>query len=94
MSAVILEESVQKGDLITFKFLQKIPIPSYLIAIAVGNLKSKRIGPRSTVWTEQEHLEASAYEFAETEEMLQTAEKLMGEYVWGIYDLCTKLKIN
>ena len=35
-----------------FKFEQKIPIPPYLIAIAVGDVVSKKIGPRSHVWSE------------------------------------------
>ena len=40
-----------------FKFEQKIPIPSYLIAIAVGDFVSKKIGPRSHVWSEAEVIE-------------------------------------
>ena len=40
-------------------------MPSYLIAIAAGFLKSKRIGPRSKVWSEPEMVEMSADEFAE-----------------------------
>ncbi|XP_033208191.1 leukotriene A-4 hydrolase-like isoform X3 [Belonocnema kinseyi] len=69
------------------KFYQPVPIASYLIAIAVGSLVSKRVGPRSSVWAEEELIEQSAYEFAETETMLQTAEEICGPYIWGIYDL-------
>lgn len=69
------------------KFRQPVPIPSYLIAIAVGDLISKEIGPRTRVWTEKELLDEAAYEFAETETMLKTAEEICGPYVWGIYDL-------
>lgn len=47
------------------KFVQPVPIPSYLIAFAVGRLSSKRLGPRSHVWAEPEVLEAAAWEFAE-----------------------------
>lgn len=32
-----------------FKFRQDVPIPSYLLALAVGNLESRRLGPRSKV---------------------------------------------
>jgi len=35
----------------TFKFKQEVPIPSYLLAIAVGQLESRKIGPRSKVST-------------------------------------------
>ncbi|KAJ4447961.1 hypothetical protein ANN_09971, partial [Periplaneta americana] len=69
------------------KFEQTVPIPVYLVAIVVGLLESHKLGPRSHVWTEKENLDKAAYEFAETEEMLATAESICGEYVWGIYDL-------
>ena len=65
------------------KFHQPVSIPSYLLAIAVGALVSIEIGPRSKVWSEQELVEKCAYEFAETETMLQIAENLLGPYVWG-----------
>ncbi|XP_014610852.1 PREDICTED: leukotriene A-4 hydrolase [Polistes canadensis] len=79
------QEETEKTKVYTF--CQSIPIPSYLIAIAVGVLASKKIGPRTTVWAEQEYIEQSAYEFAETETMLKTAEDICGRYVWGVYDL-------
>ncbi|XP_070557997.1 leukotriene A-4 hydrolase-like [Ptychodera flava] len=71
----------------TYKFHQKVPIPSYLIAIVVGALESKVIGPRSRVWSEKEMVERAAYEFQDTEQFLATAEELCGPYVWGEYDL-------
>ncbi|KRT78998.1 Peptidase [Oryctes borbonicus] len=70
-----------------FSFAQDIPIPSYLIAIAVGALESRDIGPRSKVWSEKEFIEAAAYEFANTEHQLKTAEEICGPYLWGRYDL-------
>ena len=57
-----------------FSFVQKVPIPSYLIALAAGCLVSRDIGPRSRVWSEPSMVEAGAYEFAETEQFLKTAE--------------------
>ena len=71
----------------TFKFNQPIPIPSYLIAIAVGNLKGIEIGHRSTVWSEPEIVESAAWEFKDTEIFIKTAESLLTDYVWGVYDL-------
>eukprot|EP00435_Cladocopium_sp_Y103_P015453 s2273_g3.t2 len=70
-----------------FSFTQKVPIPSYLLALACGNLASRRVGPRSHVWSEPEAVEACAFEFSDTEKFLALGEKLFGEYVWGIYDL-------
>ncbi|XP_028167560.1 leukotriene A-4 hydrolase isoform X1 [Ostrinia furnacalis] len=68
-------------------FRQPVPIPSYLLAVAVGVLESRSLGPRSLVWSEKEEIERSAWEFAETEKYLQAAERLCGPYVWSQYDL-------
>ncbi|KAK3087442.1 hypothetical protein FSP39_005970 [Pinctada imbricata] len=69
------------------KFEQKVPIPSYLIAIVGGDLESRDLSERCRVWCEKEVVDDAAYEFAETEKMLQVAESLAGPYVWGRYDL-------
>jgi leukotriene-A4 hydrolase len=70
-----------------YHFEQPVPIPSYLIAIVVGDLVSRDIGPRSKVWSEKETVEEAAFEFDETEKMISLAEELLGPYVWGVYDL-------
>jgi leukotriene-A4 hydrolase len=87
MSAVSTGEDKHAGDKTTFKFEQKQRIPSYLIALAVGNLEGREIGPRSTVWTEPEVLEAAAWEFVDTENFIRTGEELLTPYDWGRYDL-------
>nr|XP_058936270.1 leukotriene A-4 hydrolase isoform X2 [Kogia breviceps] len=48
-----------------YRFSQKVPIPCYLIALVVGALESRQIGPRTLVWSEREQVEKSAYEFSE-----------------------------
>ncbi|PJF16673.1 Peptidase M1, membrane alanine aminopeptidase domain-containing protein [Paramicrosporidium saccamoebae] len=68
-------------------FGQTTPIPAYLIAIAVGDIHPREIGPRSAVWSEAENLEAAAEEFSETETFIKTAESLVGPYVWERYDI-------
>lgn len=83
MSAILGGVSDLGSDKKVFEFHQSVPIPSYLVAIAVGALVSKQIGPRSKVWAEKEFIDQSAYEFGKTETMLQTAEQLCGPYVWG-----------
>lgn len=70
-----------------FSFNQPVPTPSYLIAIGVGRIEKRDIGPRSAVWAEPGVVDAAAYEFAETETFLQAAEKIVGPYVWGRYDI-------
>ncbi len=71
----------------TFHFFQHIPIPSYLLALAVGRLESKSISHRCAVWSEPEVLEQASFEFAETEAFLEKAEEIAGPYVWSRYDL-------
>ena len=71
----------------TFAFRQPIAVASYLVALAVGHLASKEVGPRSSVWAEPSVVEAAAYEFADTELFISTGENICGPYVWGRYDI-------
>jgi leukotriene-A4 hydrolase len=70
-----------------FSFDQSHPIPSYLLAIAAGDLAIKQTGPRSAVYAEPSIVGKAAHEFEDTEKMIQTAEKLYGPYRWGRYDI-------
>lgn len=88
LMSALLDDVTNTETTKIYKFHQPIPVPSYLIAIAVGVLASKKIGPRSTVWAEHEYINSSAYEFAETETMLQIAEQICGPYVWGMVLFC------
>jgi leukotriene-A4 hydrolase len=87
MSAVPKGEEKHGNGTTTFKFEQQQRIPSYLIALAVGNLEGRDIGPRSTVWTEPEVMEAAAWEFVDTENFIRAGEELLTPYEWGRYDL-------
>ena len=71
---------------VTYSFEMPQPVPAYLLAFAVGNITHQDLGPRSRVYTEPEMLEAAAWEFAEIDAMLQTAEELFGPYRWDRYD--------
>lgn len=81
------EPDPQDSSRVVYRFRQPVPMPSYLIAIVVGALESRVIGPRSRVWSEKELVDKAAFEFSETETMLKTAEDLAGPYVWGQYDI-------
>lgn len=70
-----------------YHFEMPQPIPSYLLAIAAGNLVFAPTGEDTGVYAEPELLEASAWEFAGTQDMLDLAEKRYGPYDWGRYDL-------
>ncbi|KAF2069292.1 hypothetical protein CYY_009390 [Polysphondylium violaceum] len=77
----------EAGDNNVFSFTQEIPIPTYLIAIVVGHLESREIGPRSKVWSEPSMVDAGAYEFANTEKFIIAGEELLTPYVWGRFDI-------
>ena len=69
------------------RFRMRHPIPSYLIALAAGDLAFRELSPRSGVWAEPELLDAAAVEFADTEEMIRAVEAMYGAYRWGRYEL-------
>jgi len=70
-----------------FRFQMDQPVAPYLIAIAAGDLAFRELGPRTGVWTEPVMLDAAARELADTERMVEAAERLYGPYRWGRYDL-------
>jgi leukotriene-A4 hydrolase len=71
----------------TLLFEMPQPIPSYLIALAVGDLASRDLSPRARVWAEPETVDAAAFEFAEVEGMIVAAERMFGPYEWDRYDM-------
>ena len=71
-----------------YTFKQDIPIPSYLFALASGDIVTAPIGPRSTVATGPEELSASKWELeADTERFIQVAESLVYGYAWSTYNV-------
>lgn len=63
------------------------PIPSYLLALSIGEIDVRALGPRSAVYAEPPRIAAAAYELADTEKMIAAAESLYGPYRWGRYDM-------
>jgi aminopeptidase N len=70
-----------------YRFNMPQPIPSYLLAIAVGNIYFASIGDQTGIYAEPETLDASVFEFSSTQEMLDIASSIYGPYQWGRYDL-------
>lgn len=70
-----------------YTFKQVHPIPSYLLALAVGDITFKAIDGRTGVYAEPSVLDKAVYEFADMGKMVGAAEKLYGPYRWGRYDL-------
>lgn len=92
MSAVSIEKTAGNE----FHFKQTVPIPSYLIALAIGNLESRKIGSISNVWCENfpDKLEPTKHwvdicqeEFSQVDQMIDAGVKILGKYVWGRYDI-------
>jgi aminopeptidase N len=84
MSAENPKEKSEDGK---YSFVMRQPIPAYLLALAVGDITYQQISDRSGVYAEPSVVEKAAYEFAELESMIQTAESLYGKYQWEVYDI-------
>lgn len=84
MSAANDPDTARDG---VYEFAMPQPIPAYLIALAVGDLKFKAMGKRTGVYAEPALLDAAADEFVDTESMLEMTEKTYGPYRWDRYDL-------
>ena len=89
MSAELLTPDGEAGaeNTVAYRFRLDQPVPPYLIALAVGELEFREIGPRSGVWAEPAVVASAAEEFGEVEQMIDAAERLYGPYRWGRYDI-------
>ena len=77
-----------KPGTLLYTFHQAIPMPSYLFALASGDLACASVGPRSTVWTGPEELKDCQWEFErDTEAYIQAAEKIVYPYPWTTYNV-------
>ena len=76
-----------KAKLGDFVFQIGNPIPSYLIALAVGDISFQSVGGRTGVYAEPSILESAAAEFADTNKMLEATQELFGPYRWDRYDV-------
>lgn len=84
MSAV---NPLQKNNTGIYTFQQEKAIPSYLMAIAVGDIEFKPIDYRTGVYAEHTVINKAKWEFGELGKMVNAAEKLFGPYQWGRYDV-------
>ena len=87
MSAPRIEQPITQGGESVFNFRMDHSVAPYMIAIAVGDLAFKPLGPRTGVWAEPATIDAAARELSDTEKMVAAAEKLYGPYRWGRYDV-------
>src|SRR5688572_21947125 len=83
----VTPDGVDAPDGRAFEFKLTQPVPPYLIALAVGDITFRSIGPRTGVYAEPATIDAAAKEFVDLEKMVTAAESLLGPYRWGRYDL-------
>ncbi|MEY3716633.1 MAG: hypothetical protein RL285_508, partial [Bacteroidota bacterium] len=80
-----------EGDIVSnnkvHRFEQKKPIPSYLMAIAVGSFGFQSLGKNTGVYAEHKLLQKAAWEFADLQRMVDAAGEMFGEYAWGDYNV-------
>jgi aminopeptidase N len=69
-----------------FRFTMPLAIPSYLIALAAGELAFEAISDRTGVYAEPDVVGKAAWECADMDQMIQAAESLYGPYRWGRWD--------
>ncbi|UDD64726.1 hypothetical protein AFCA_011945 [Aspergillus flavus] len=81
-------EKAQPGSKTLYQFHQKLPIPSYLFALASGDISEAAIGPRSVVATSPDKLSECQWELkADTENFIHAIEKIVYPYAWGEYNV-------
>jgi leukotriene-A4 hydrolase len=84
---VLMSADVRGRDGDAFTFAMTKPVPSYLIALACGDLVARDVSARCAVHAEPSTIELAANEFADMERMVQACEELFGPYRWGRYDV-------
>ena len=70
-----------------YSFGMPQPIPSYLLALAVGDMAFRSYGHNSGVWAEKPMIDAAEFELTDTPKMIEAAESIYGPYRWGEYDV-------
>ncbi len=87
LAVMSAENPTQKSADGVYRFRMPQPIPSYLLALAVGDLEFRPLGSSSGVYALPGVVERAAWELADTPKMIDAAGKLYGPYKWGRYDI-------
>jgi leukotriene-A4 hydrolase len=87
MALMSAENPQQVNDSGIYHFKMNIPVPAYLMALAVGDVRFKSIDERTGVYAEPNMIEKAHNEFADVGQMVHAAEKLYGPYRWERYDM-------
>lgn len=87
MAVMSAENPKERNSSGIYEFRMPQPIPSYLLALTVGDIAFRATSDRSGVYAERSVVEQAAWEFSETPKMMETVEQLYGPYRWGRYDI-------
>ncbi|MGX5913488.1 M1 family metallopeptidase [Aliidiomarina sp. Khilg15.8] len=83
MGAVNTPDPERTGE---YEFESRQPIPSYLMAIAVGDLAFEALNERMAIYAEPSVLDSAVAEFGYTTDMMTATEAMFGPYAWDRYD--------
>ena len=83
----IFQKKIDNGNSTTYFYEQKIPIPSYLVAMAAGAIEERVITDRTKIYAEKELIDKAASEFEDIDNYIQIAESYLFPYEWGEYNL-------
>jgi len=87
MAVMSASNPTVKNESGVYDFEMNQSIPTYLMAIAVGDLAFIEIDERTGVYSEPSMIEACRYEFGDMGKMVDAAEGLYGKYQWERYDV-------
>ncbi len=87
MALMSASNPTEKNETGNYHFEMKQPIPSYLIALAVGDLEYRKLGKNCGVYSEPGSVDVCAREFEDLPSMISAAENLYGKYQWEQYDI-------
>ena len=87
MAVMSAKNSMSKNNSGNYQFEMKKPIPTYLIALAVGDLSYHSFSKNTGVYCEPQLISSCKHEFEDLPKMMKAAEKLYGKYQWEQYDI-------
>ena len=83
----LYQRKIDNGNTITYFYEQKIPIPSYLVAMVAGAIEERVVSDRTKIYAEKELIDKAVAEFEDIDNYIQTAESYLFQYEWGEYNL-------
>jgi leukotriene-A4 hydrolase len=81
------ENPTARNDEGVYNFDMPQAIPSYLLALAIGDIEFRAFDHRTGVYAEPTVIEKAARELEDTPAKMAAAEALYGPYRWGRYDI-------